>query len=122
LFVAIDVPTECKAKLMSLLPVAGRGLRRMTPDRMHLTLHFLGETEPPTLAALETVVASAFRWTEGRPVRLAATGVISGRICRRNSTCTPRRRVDSRGYPESRPFFPSHAGPLPARSAATCDR
>jgi RNA 2',3'-cyclic 3'-phosphodiesterase len=61
LFVAIDLPDEIKRGLQRRQPADVRGIRCTTPDQMHLTLHFLGETElPSTIDALGNVVAEPF--------------------------------------------------------------
>jgi 2'-5' RNA ligase len=61
LFVAVDLPDEVKADLVRLQPRSDRGIRLASPEQMHLTLHFLGESElEPTTAALSGVVAPAF--------------------------------------------------------------
>jgi 2'-5' RNA ligase len=61
LFVAIDLPEHATAALAALRPPPGPGVRLVEPDRMHLTLHFLGEAAlEPVAAALRNVSAPSF--------------------------------------------------------------
>lgn len=61
LFLAIDFPESIRQELLEIQPAPVRGVRLTKPDQLHLTLHFLGETKlESTLAALQTVAASAF--------------------------------------------------------------
>lgn len=61
LFVALDLPDQLKQELIRLQPVPQRGVRLTKPEQLHITLHFLGETElEPVTAALATVSSTAF--------------------------------------------------------------
>src|SRR5262245_61847800 len=61
LFLAIDFPESIRQELLRIQPASVRGIRRTKPQQLHLTLHFLGETQlEPTLAALRIVCAPAF--------------------------------------------------------------
>ena len=62
LFVAIDLPADATAHLVRLQPPATPGMRLAEPHQMHLTLHFLGETDVERISvALATVNAPAFK-------------------------------------------------------------
>jgi RNA 2',3'-cyclic 3'-phosphodiesterase len=58
LFLAIDLPRPLARSLAAIVPAAA-GVKRVTPDSIHLTLHFLGdvpaESIPPLAAALDAV-------------------------------------------------------------------
>jgi len=61
LFVAIDVPAAVTAALADLRATPSPGVRWVPPDKMHLTLRFLGESEvAATAAALATVTGPSF--------------------------------------------------------------
>ena len=61
LFVAIDLPSETMLELARLQPPQMPGLRSIPPEKMHLTLHFIGPAEiEPLVAALQAVTGSAF--------------------------------------------------------------
>ncbi|MBI3857192.1 MAG: RNA 2',3'-cyclic phosphodiesterase [Planctomycetes bacterium] len=62
LFVAIDLPAEATAHLLRLQPPATPGMRLSEPSQMHVTLHFLGESDVRRISvALATVDAPAFK-------------------------------------------------------------
>lgn len=64
LFVAIDLPPDVTAQLARVQPAPLPGVRLATANQMHLTLHFLGETElDRAVAALLTVNERAFALT-----------------------------------------------------------
>lgn len=61
LFVALDLPPETRADLVRILPAGGPGMRVTPPDQMHLTLHFLGDSERGNaVSALQAVSVPAF--------------------------------------------------------------
>ena len=68
LFLAVDVPQSVKewaarvrASVERRQPVAARGLRWVAPAQMHLTLRFLGETDPSVASSLSTEVGRGIR-------------------------------------------------------------
>lgn len=62
LFVAIDLPPDAVEALLALRPNPVPGLRRVGPDQMHLTLHYVGPVEQPDVleAALARVPFARF--------------------------------------------------------------
>lgn len=61
LFVAIELPSEVTEALQRFQPSARRGVRLISLDQMHLTLHFIGEADvEPCAAALATVPCPRF--------------------------------------------------------------
>ena len=75
-FVAIELPDEARAYLAALqadLAWAGADVRWVRPDRMHLTLVFLGNVAMERLAALEEAVGGAC--AGGREMTLRLSGV-----------------------------------------------
>ena len=62
-FLALDLPAPLARRLAALVP-ATRGVKRVQPATMHLTLHFLGDVPAALLealtAALDTVRAAPF--------------------------------------------------------------
>ena len=52
LFIALALPPEVTVPLAALLPASMRGMRRVPPEQMHLTLHFIGEAEIEHIATL----------------------------------------------------------------------
>ncbi len=68
-FVAIDLPEELRQALQTWPPAGVSGIRCTRPEQMHLTLHFLGESErEPVVDALSRVVAESF------PLQLQGVG------------------------------------------------
>lgn len=64
LFVAIELPPEVTEALQQTQPPARRGVRLISLDQMHLTLHFIGEAETePYAAALAAVRSPRFELT-----------------------------------------------------------
>lgn len=62
LFIAVEVPPARAARLLSTLPAAS-GIRPVPAAQVHLTLHFLGESETlagPVEAALDGIRAPEF--------------------------------------------------------------
>lgn len=61
LFVAAELPEEAVASLIRLQPPPAPGVRLPAADQMHLTLHFLGETDHDrTSGALAAVSLAPF--------------------------------------------------------------
>lgn len=59
LFIAIDLPLEVKRSLVLLQPTPCPDVKLTTPEQMHLTVHFLGETElEPVKQALQSTSVS----------------------------------------------------------------
>jgi len=64
LFVALDLPTDAIEALELIQPRSVAGLKRIDLDQLHLTLHFLGESDiEQTKFALTSVMASSFSLT-----------------------------------------------------------
>jgi 2'-5' RNA ligase len=64
LFVAVDLPDEVQRRLARLVRAAPEGVRAVTPGKLHLTLHFLGDVAEESAlrlaAALRAVRPAAF--------------------------------------------------------------
>ncbi len=61
LFIAIDLPPDTLAALAQIQPRPVPGLRLTTSGQMHVTLHFIGESDPAPLAiALTKIQVHAF--------------------------------------------------------------
>ena len=68
LFVALQLPRTVVQALCSVELPQAPGMRRIRPEQMHLTLHFVGDADAAVVrAALETV--------SGRRCRIAVRGV-----------------------------------------------
>lgn len=115
LFVAIELPAEVRGKLTQLMPSPCSGLRLVTTEQLHLTLHFIGENEiEPITSTLTEVHSSPF------PLRLEGVGRFPPRgratilwAGVQNSSelqtlySTMGDALESIGFtPESRPFSP----------------
>jgi 2'-5' RNA ligase len=75
-FVAVDV--ECRdalRKTIEGLRGYGRVLKPVSPDHVHVTLKFLGETEESAVPQLEAVMRNAVLGKEPFTVRLVGVGV-----------------------------------------------
>jgi 2'-5' RNA ligase len=57
-FVAVILPEHVKDSLLAALPPEILGMRRITRQEMHLTLHFLGELASSTYKSVEQALAS----------------------------------------------------------------
>lgn len=74
LFTAIELPDEVKDALLALAPRADTGIKPVTRERMHLTLHFIGDADPADVTrALSGVCAEGFELT------ISALGMFSRR-------------------------------------------
>lgn len=75
LFTAIELPRAVTDALVALQPPAGRGVKPVARERMHLTLHFMGEVEPDAVEhALAHVRAERFELTIGSPGMFSRRG------------------------------------------------
>jgi 2'-5' RNA ligase len=64
LFVAADLPSNSVAELLRIQPAPAQGVRPSQQSQMHLTLHFLGETDvDDAKTALNSVAIPAFSLT-----------------------------------------------------------
>jgi 2'-5' RNA ligase len=64
LFVALDLPRVVTKRLTRNQPLPLPGIRLVPPEHMHVTLHFIGETEvKPVTAALGAIEHPAFNIT-----------------------------------------------------------
>lgn len=114
LFVALDLPVDATAALEQIQPRAVAGLKRIDLDQLHLTLHFLGESDmDQTKLALQSVsVPSFFLTLEGVgqfPTRDG--GVLWAGIAQSDPLQNLHRKIadalGSTGFiPETRPFSP----------------
>ena len=61
LFVAIEIPDEVKAALGAALGDhrEGRAVRWSSPETLHLTLKFLGETDESAVPAIASALAAS---------------------------------------------------------------
>ncbi len=76
-FLAIDLPPEHREALFAVasrLKRAGARVSWVTPDRMHLTLRFLGEVAPDALERLGDELAPVYERQEAFPLTLARIG------------------------------------------------
>ena len=79
LFVAVPVPVETKAACRTLIePIRttpfGRYARWVHLDTLHITLRFLGDTDPGLVPAVSDAVAAALDGSGAFDVRLAGAG------------------------------------------------
>lgn len=82
LFVAIEIPDELRQALASRAEELRDGLPRARwarAEAMHLTLAFLGETDPERLPALERELETAFAAVEAFEMGLAGVGAFPPR-------------------------------------------
>ncbi len=76
-FLAMDLPLEYRDALFAVasrLKRAGARVSWVTPDRMHLTLRFLGEVAPDALERLGDDLALVYERQEPFPLTLAHIG------------------------------------------------
>jgi 2'-5' RNA ligase len=75
LFVAVPVPADLAGELARLQPPAAAGVRLSQAADMHVTLHFLGNTQAdPVRQALAGVRAAAFQMLTTAPGAFALRG------------------------------------------------
>ncbi len=77
LFVAIELPEAVKAALVAAQDPLRRGgppVKWVAPAAMHLTLLFLGETDPARLAAVGAAMRAALAGARPLRLRLGAAG------------------------------------------------
>lgn len=77
LFIAIDLPKPVAWRLGQLLLQPPRGVRPVRPVQLHLTLHFLGDVEDATHAALPQALAGVTH--DAFPIAVRGTGVFPPR-------------------------------------------
>jgi 2'-5' RNA ligase len=83
LFVALDVPTVAIDHLqaaVAAVPDEHPGLRWVPADRRHVTLAFLGEVEPPALAALAARLGRVAGRHPALQLRFAGAGRFDSRV------------------------------------------
>ena len=76
-FLAIDLPLEQREALFAVanrLKQAGARVSWVTPDRMHLTLRFLGEVAPDALERLGDALAPVYERQEPFPLMVTQIG------------------------------------------------
>jgi RNA 2',3'-cyclic 3'-phosphodiesterase len=85
LFVAVDVSATAALELIRLQPPPGPGVRLVEPGQMHVTLHYLGETQiEPTSVALHAVAAPAFQMKlegVGQFLSSESAGILYAGVC-----------------------------------------
>lgn len=75
LFVALPLPPVLRGALSRLAPAAGPGVRALSPEDLHVTLHFLGMADiADAKAALELVAAPAFTTALTLPGQFSVRG------------------------------------------------
>ncbi len=82
LFVAIEIPSEIQLELERLTAAQRRslpGARWVKPGAMHLTLAFLGDTDPKRLPELHRELGAAFAAGESMTVRIGGIGAFPPR-------------------------------------------
>jgi 2'-5' RNA ligase len=75
LFVAIEIPANIRAAIASLMQefrAMAPNVKWVRPESLHLTLKFLGETDPGKLGAIEHLLAAIH---SAQPVTLDFTGL-----------------------------------------------
>ncbi|RPI07812.1 MAG: RNA 2',3'-cyclic phosphodiesterase [Zetaproteobacteria bacterium] len=85
LFVAVCLPAEIRERLASVqdrLRRARADVSWVKPANLHVTVKFLGETEPKLLPRIRPVLADAARKATAFAVTLAGVGTFGGRIPR----------------------------------------
>lgn len=85
LFVAVHLPQEIRDGLASVqdrLRRAQADVSWVKPANLHITLKFLGETEPKQLARIGVVLAEAARGAAPFSLAVAGVGTFGGRIPR----------------------------------------
>lgn len=58
LFIALDLPEPVRRRLARLVADAPSGVRPVRPEQLHLTLHFIGDTDDAAVAALVAALAT----------------------------------------------------------------
>lgn len=74
LFVAIPVPIDVARILVALVPAGLRGLKRVEPDLLHVTLAFIGWTDEETVAVARAAVARSVAGQDAFDVALDEIG------------------------------------------------
>jgi 2'-5' RNA ligase len=85
LFVAVRIPTEVRERLASVqdrLRRARADVSWVKPDNLHVTLKFLGETEPKRVPRIRQVLAEAAGNARGFVVTVSGVGTFGGRLPR----------------------------------------
>jgi RNA 2',3'-cyclic 3'-phosphodiesterase len=85
LFVAVDLPEEIRERLATVqdrLRRAQADVSWVKPGNLHITLKFLGETEPRRLDRIRSTLADAAQGTVVFAAEVAGVGTFSGRIPR----------------------------------------
>jgi 2'-5' RNA ligase len=85
LFVAVHLPAEVRERLASVqdrLRRAQADVSWVKPANLHITLKFLGETEPKRLERIQSALADAAGSASPFSMTLAGVGTFGGRIPR----------------------------------------
>ena len=82
-FVAIELPSDVRAELASLVGHLGRanirGVRVVRPEAIHLTLKFLGNVSPDAVDAIAGAVCNVAEMQVPFTLRLGSAGAFPGR-------------------------------------------
>lgn len=81
-FIALEIPSDARAAigtLMSSLKPELPGLRFISPDTVHVTLRFLGDSTPEALDRIRPTLAAAASACPRAEVRLAGLGMFPER-------------------------------------------
>lgn len=100
LFIAVDLPEPVRRRLARLVADAPSGVRPVRPEQLHVTLHFIGETDDAAVAALAATLAAC-----GTSVPSRRTAGVSS--LRSRETSRPAFTIDITGVG----VFPPHGRP-----------
>ncbi len=115
LFVAIDLPVSVREELVRVQPPPAPGLRRVSMEQIHLTLHFIGDAEiEPLVRALAAVVGSSLTIVIegiGKFPPQGKASVLWAGVQRNSELCGLHaaigKALETAGFPtETRPFSP----------------
>ncbi|MBD3676717.1 MAG: RNA 2',3'-cyclic phosphodiesterase [Planctomycetaceae bacterium] len=118
-FLAIVPPESTRTSLAELRPPGGKGIKRVSPEHIHLTLHYLGELSDEQFDSVISVVKSTqFQsfplslrglgtFPHGKPPRVLWTGIDESRQLSDLHSNLGHRLTEAIGFkPESRRFHP----------------
>jgi len=80
LFIAVPVPKAIKENISKLQAdlkelISGKKIRWVNPENIHLTLKFLGETDPSKIEKIKKIIAESIEKLSEFDVSIAAGGV-----------------------------------------------
>ncbi len=75
-FIAVDIPVSSKIQeLLQALDQTGADLKLVSPENIHITLKFLGDTKQTDVDAVEKVIQTAASKVQPFTIQLQGTGV-----------------------------------------------